>query len=215
MAAAETPPLTIDLRTIRSVAPKGSRYPGGVVRVGEVTGRRQSQDPTVCGGRSLPAATGQALRTMVHNPHARGRESPLRGGLSRSPFYDRESQLFYRRPLSLTPRRLFGVKRRENRGGWRLRGKPLKRLRFRQLESGWKEAGIRLAVFLGFGKASAQSQAHGPLVLPGNFTFELRENSRFRAPAATQLSLRKNFFSRGLPSQPGLPRGRSSRSGAR
>jgi predicted transcriptional regulator len=33
-----------------------------------------------------------------------------------------------------------------NRGGWRLRGKPLERLRFRRLESGWKQAGIRLAI---------------------------------------------------------------------
>ena len=31
--------------------------------------------------------------------------------------------------------------------GWAMRGKPLKRLRFPGLESGWKVAGIRLATF--------------------------------------------------------------------
>jgi hypothetical protein len=51
--------------------------------------------------------------------------------------------------MYLRPRRLPGVKRREIAGGGRLRGKPLKRLRFRWLEAGWKEAGNRLAIFSG------------------------------------------------------------------
>ena len=41
----------------------------------------------------------------------------------------------------------FRVKWRENRRAWRLRGKPLKRLRFLGLESGWKVAGKWLATF--------------------------------------------------------------------
>ena len=53
----------------------------------------------------------------------------------------------YQRPSSLTHGPRFGVKWRENRRAWRLRGKPLKRLRFPGLESGWKVAGKWLATF--------------------------------------------------------------------
>lgn len=42
-----------------------------------------------------------------------------------------------------------------------------------------------------------------------------RDGGLRRCAPEPQLSLRKNFFSRGLPSQPGLPRGFSSRSTGR
>jgi hypothetical protein len=59
-------------------------------------------------------------------------------------------------------RSLIQAERRDNRQGWRLPGKPLKRSRFPGLEVGWNAAETWLAIF-GFGRVRRGSHAapHG------------------------------------------------------